>query len=93
MHSYYAVMTVIAAETEQEAVALVARQMHPFATVLHVGNAWEVNPVSYCPRCDATGADQSCIEDGELIDDHAERGSGQPFFEDRQLIAESPYSD
>jgi hypothetical protein len=29
---------------------------------------------SYCPRCFAEGADQSCREGGRLIDDHGERG-------------------
>jgi len=29
---------------------------------------------SSCPRCGAEGRDESCIEDGKLVDDHAERG-------------------
>lgn len=30
--------------------------------------------MSYCPKCDAEGSEQSCQERGELIDDHDDRG-------------------
>lgn len=44
------------------------------------GELTVLRPVSHCPKCDATGADQSCVEDGELTDDHDERG---PYVEYR----------